>query len=117
MKRKIFCGLCLLLAVCILTGCQFSLHKLPMPEIPDFGGSGSTLSGTVQSVSGKTCALTVTGGDSHFKEETEILVAFETTEGSPLSVGRTVTVTYDYVTQVSARDGQPLIRVDSIRVE
>ena len=114
--------LALALALCALCGCGLIETDTP-PTLPKLDLSGSTLTGTVEYVNGRTCRILVTQGDSHYNAATEkreadaIFVTFSTLEGSKsVQVGDTITFTYSYTDDVSERNSEPHITVNRITV-
>jgi len=107
----------LLILSLLLCGCDI-LGLVSAPEIPDFGGSLSTLAGTVEYVNGRTCRVLITEEDSHFDEDDIIQVTYTSLEGNKsVRIGDTVRITYDYVSQVSELAGDPHITVNQMIVE
>lgn len=115
--RKARLLITVLLVMSLLAGC--SIEMIPMPSLPEFGNTLSTLTGYVDYVNGRTCRLIITSGDSHFDVDDEIQLTFTNLEGSKKSVqvGDMVRFQYDYVSQVSEFLGSPHITVNQIRVD
>lgn len=114
----------LILILLLLAGCGFDIEQISMPEIPSIDMGGSTLSGCVEYINGRTCRILITEGDSHFDAETEddeadvVYVTYTDLEGSKsVLVGDNVSFEYDYATQVSEHLGIPHISVSRLRVE
>ena len=116
--------ICLIFAAALLAGCLCGCGGGSEPTLPKLSLDASTLTGTVESVIGRTCRVVVTEGDSHYDAEGEdwdadvILVTYTSLAGSnSVQPGDSITFTYHYSTDVSERSGDPLITVEEITVK
>lgn len=127
-KRILALMLCLALAAGALCGCNI-LETDDPPTLPKLDLYSSELTGTVEYVNGRTIRITVTVGDSHYdgpyvnSKGNEVAgdtvqVTYTDIKGAKtVSVGDTVSFSYDYVNDVSERNGDPHITVKTIKVE
>lgn len=129
MKKRIFAlALCLVMAASALCGCNILDSDNP-PTLPKFNMDSSELTGTVEYVNGRTIRITVTEGDSHYdgpyvnskgnevSGETVQVTYTDLKGAKSVGIGDTVTFTYNYITDVSERNGDPHITVKTLTVE
>ena len=128
--RKLCLVLCAVMLVSMLSGCDIKdlLETDNPPTLPELTLDASTLTGTVEFVNGYTCRVRVSQGDSHFDgpyinrrdEEVPgdlIQVTYTSLSGAKaLAVGDTVTITYRYTRDVSEKNGNPHITVNTLTI-
>lgn len=114
-KRMV--AVCVLLALVLsLAGCKLSLNMLEMPSLPQVDSS-STLTAKIESVNGNQCTIIVTEGNGEYDKEDILYITYGIVAGNlTLAVGNTVTITYNYVKDVSEYEGLPHITVDEIAI-
>ena len=97
--------------------CGGGIEMISMPKLPELNLGKSELTGTVEYINGRTCRVLITEGDSHFDEEDIIQVTYVNLVGSKaVSVGSTVSFSYDYTSQVAEHLGSPHITVHQVHV-
>ena len=102
------------LTAALFTGCGFG----SAPTLPSVDLYSSTLSGTVQYISGQDCRVVISDGDSHYDDGDVIQVSFSSVaESKPVEAGDRVTFEYDYIKNVTEYNDLPHITVDEITVE
>lgn len=125
--RKFCFVLSAVMLLCCLAGCNILETDNP-PTLPQLDLDGSSLTGTVEFVNGRTIRIVVSEGDSHFDGPYEnkrgepvpgdtIMVTYTALVGSQtVKVGDTVTFTYGYTKDVSEKTGYPHITVNELTV-
>ncbi|MCI6729880.1 MAG: hypothetical protein SOY32_02365 [Candidatus Faecousia sp.] len=107
MKRRVFSFLSLLLCLLLLGACGFSLDSL-LPE-------EKQLICRVTAKDGQALTVQVLSADSHYDEEELLIVRYHAISGGrELSVGDTITFTYDYLNDVTVQNDTPCIAVSSV---
>lgn len=122
MRKLIALMLAAVLMTSVLCGCNI-LEMGEAPTLPKLEYDGSSLTGKVEYVNGRTCRISVLEGDSHYDAATEkrsadvLYVTYTSLEGSKsVQVGSTVSFSYSYNSDVTERDGEPHISVRVLRV-
>lgn len=94
----------------VLTGCG-------KPSLPALNLDESTLEGSVEYVTDRTCLIRVTAEDDHYDEDDLVYVTASKVSGADaVEAGDTVSVTYHYTTDVSEYNGEPHITVKEVSV-
>ena len=113
-KKSLFLSvIAVLMCTVLLTGCAGDAA----PTLPRIDLDGSSLTGTVEYINGRTCRIRITGEDSHYDEDDLIHLTYSTIEGSKgIKIGDQVSFSYHYTSDVSEYNGDPHITVNQVSV-
>lgn len=88
------------------------------PALPNIDLDGSTLSGKVEYINGRTCLLRIIMEDSHYDQEDLVYLTYSSISGDKaISVGDEVSFSYHYATDVAEYNGEPSITVNEVSVK
>lgn len=119
MLKRLFALLVLIGALLALAGCNTSIRDtvegkdatLPPLRID------STLICSVTSIEGNRCYAVVLEGNNNYEKDDIVYITFDSATKNQTPVpGDVITVTYNYVTDVSAYNGEPHIKTEEITV-
>lgn len=114
MKRSLRLS-ALILTVCLLfTGCSISLDSLGLGKLKNLF-SDEDIVCVITAKNDKLLTVEVLSPDSHYDPGDSLYVQYTAITGATsLNVGDYVTFTYDYITGVSEKLGDPYILADTI---
>lgn len=119
MTKRLFAIISLLGLVIGLAGCKVNLRDTiegNEEKMPAFDIS-SDLIGTVTSISGDCCTVTVLEDNAQYDKDDVVYVTYQPADGSTsLKTGDIISVTYNYITDVSSISGIPHIITDTVSV-
>ena len=114
MYRRIFAFFSVLAAMLSLAACSFSMDSISLGPLDDIFKKDPIVCSVLEK-NGQELTLLVLASDGHYDVDDELLVSYSTISGgSSVKVGDTVTFSYDYLTDVTAKGKFPYIVVDSI---
>lgn len=107
MKFRILSVLSLITCLLLLTSCGFSLKSV-LPE-------EKQLICQVTAKEDQALTVQVLSADSHYDEGDLLIIKYRLTSGArELLVGDTITITYDYLNDVTVQNDTPCIGVDTV---
>ena len=119
MTKRLIAIISLLCLVIGLAGCKVNLRDTVEgneEKMPAFDIS-SDLIGTVTSISGDCCTVTVLEDNAQYDKDDVVYVTYQPADGSTsLKTGDIINATYNYITDVSSISGIPHIITDTVSV-
>lgn len=98
----------------LLSGCSISLESVGLDKLSKFIGNDPIIC-RVTAKDGQLLTMEVLSPDSHYDEGDVLYVQYSSITGAKsISVGDTVTFTYDYIEDVTVMEKEPFIKAESI---